>query len=137
LIASKTDPTTLTDIQRAGRFFYLQKNCFAGLVVKQHYTIRGAVSQFQPARLRPLSPQRTERLQRVQIESLPYKSVGTVDRSTTCFYMDPPYWRRKLYRHNFTRRGLRTARTAPAQNPWQVLLSWTIIPKYDGCSAAG
>ena len=32
-----TDPATLTDIQRAGRFFYLQKNSFGGLVVKHNY----------------------------------------------------------------------------------------------------
>jgi DNA adenine methylase len=32
-----TDPANLTDIQRANRFFYLQKNCFGGLIVKQDY----------------------------------------------------------------------------------------------------
>src|SRR5690349_1162547 len=35
LAASKAE--TLSDIQRAGRFFYLQKNAFGGLVVKQTY----------------------------------------------------------------------------------------------------
>jgi DNA adenine methylase len=29
-ILEQTDPSTLTDIQRAARFFYLQKNCFGG-----------------------------------------------------------------------------------------------------------
>src|SRR5580658_9938551 len=35
------NPETLTDIQRAGRFFYLQKTSFGGLVVKQkfHYGV--------------------------------------------------------------------------------------------------
>jgi DNA adenine methylase len=28
----KTPPETLTDIQRAARFFYLQKNCYGGLL---------------------------------------------------------------------------------------------------------
>src|ERR1700730_701979 len=36
-LLAKTDPATLTDIQRAGRFLYLQKNAFGGLVTKQHY----------------------------------------------------------------------------------------------------
>src|SRR6266446_6625239 len=34
---SVTDPRFLTDVQRAGRFFYLQKNCYGGLVLKRNY----------------------------------------------------------------------------------------------------
>jgi DNA adenine methylase len=36
-LLSVTKPETLTDIQRAGRFFYLQKNSFGGLVLNRHY----------------------------------------------------------------------------------------------------
>ena len=106
-LLAKTDPTTLTDIQRAGRFFYLQKNCFGGLVVKQHYHY-GVVQSpnFNPERLPTVIAKAHERLQRVQIESLPYQEIlERYDRPTTCFYMDPPYWRRKLYRHNFSDQG--------------------------------
>jgi DNA adenine methylase len=94
----------LTDIQRAGRFFYLQKNCFGGLVVKRHYHY-GVVQSpnFNPERLPAVIAKAHERLQRVQIESLPYQQIlERYDRPTTCFYMDPPYWRRKLYRYNFS-----------------------------------
>ena len=43
------------------------------------------------------------RLARVQIESLPYERVlEKYDRPTTLFYLDPPYWERKLYKFNFT-----------------------------------
>src|SRR5713101_692558 len=47
-----TDPATLTDIQRAARFFYLQKNSFGGLVVKQAYHY-GVVQRpnYTPARI--------------------------------------------------------------------------------------
>ncbi len=31
------NPDALTDIQRAARFFYLQKNAYAGLVRRRHY----------------------------------------------------------------------------------------------------
>ena len=31
------DPSLLTDVQRAGRFLYLQKTSFGGLVIKQNY----------------------------------------------------------------------------------------------------
>ena len=103
-LLAKTDPATLTDIQRAGRFFYLQKNCFGGLVVKQHYHYAVVQSpNFNPARLPEVIAKAHERLQRVQIESLPYQQIlERYDRPTTCFYMDPPYWRRKLYRYNFS-----------------------------------
>ncbi|HEX3822676.1 MAG TPA: DNA adenine methylase [Candidatus Sulfotelmatobacter sp.] len=103
-LLAKTDPTTLTDIQRAGRFFYLQKNCFGGLVLKQHYHYSVVQNpNFNPKRLPVIISQAHERLQRVQIESLPYQQIlERYDRPTTCFYMDPPYWERKLYRHNFS-----------------------------------
>jgi DNA adenine methylase len=42
------------------------------------------------------------RLARVQLECLPYEEVlKRYDRPTTLFYLDPPYFGRKLYRYNF------------------------------------
>jgi hypothetical protein len=35
----RQDPKTLSDIQRAARFFYLQKNCYGGLVNRKNFTI--------------------------------------------------------------------------------------------------
>ena len=100
----KSDPATLTDIQRAGRFYYLQKNSFGGLIVKQkfHYGITQP-SNYNPERIPEVIEQAHRRLARVQIESLPYEQIlRKYDRPTTLFYLDPPYWRRRLYRHNFT-----------------------------------
>lgn len=100
-----TNPATLTDIQRAGRFFYLQKNSFGGLILKQkfHYGVT-CPSNYNPERVPEMLAKAHERLQRVQIESLPYEQVlEKYDRPTTCFYLDPPYWERVLYRHNFTK----------------------------------
>ena len=99
-----TDPATLTDIQRAARFFYLQKNSFGGLIVRQNYHY-GVVQapNYNPIRIPELLRQTHERLRRVQIEQLPYHEViERYDRPTTLFYLDPPYYRRKLYRHNFS-----------------------------------
>jgi DNA adenine methylase len=101
---AKTDPTTLTDIQRAGRFFYLQKNSFGGLVVRQCYHY-GVIQHpnFNPERIPEIIEQTHRRLARVQIESLPYEQVlERYDRPTTVFYLDPPYWQRKLYKFNFS-----------------------------------
>src|SRR5207248_730513 len=67
------NPATLTDIQRAARFFYLQKNSFGGLVVKQkfHYGVTQAPN-YNPDRISEIIEQTHRRLARVQIESLPY-----------------------------------------------------------------
>jgi len=97
------NPAALTDIQRAARFLYLQKNAFAGLVRKRkyHYAVAGPPS-FNPARLPQLLENAHRRLERVQIECLPYGEVlDRYDRPATFFYLDPPYWGRKLYQFNF------------------------------------
>lgn len=102
-LMSATNPETLTDIQRAGRFFYLQKNSYGGLVVKPtyHYGVVKAPN-YNPRRIAEIIARTHERLQGVQIESLPYEKIlEKYDRPTTLFYLDPPYFRKLLYRHNF------------------------------------
>lgn len=97
------NPETLTDIQRAARFFYCQKNGFAGLVRNPHYHI-GVESppSFNPRRVAALIQNAHHRLARVQIECLPYEEIiRRFDRPTTLFYVDPPYLGRRLYRFNF------------------------------------
>lgn len=103
-LVTAEQPASLTDIQRAGRFFYLQKNSFGGLVVKQHYHY-GVIQRpnFNPRRIPEIIKAAHERLQGVQIESLPYEQIlERYDRPTTLFYLDPPYWQRKLYKFNFS-----------------------------------
>lgn len=102
-LLSASHPANLTDVQRAGRFFYLQKNSFGGLVLKQHYHY-GVVQRpnYSPERVPEIIGQAHRRLMGVQIESLPYEQILLkYDRPTTLFYLDPPYWGRKLYRFNF------------------------------------
>jgi DNA adenine methylase len=98
-----SNPAALTDIQRAGRFFYLQKNSFGGLILKQkfHYGVTQN-SNYNLERIPEVIEQAHHRLLRVQIESLPYEDVlERYDRPTTVFYLDPPYWGVKLYKFNF------------------------------------
>jgi DNA adenine methylase len=100
----KTNPESLTDVQRAGRFFYLQKNCFGGLVLKKnyHYGVSHRPN-YNPERIPEIIDQTHRRLMGVQIESQPYELIlKRYDRPTTLFYLDPPYWGRKLYNHNFS-----------------------------------
>ena len=102
-IMKSQNTDTLTDIQRAARFLYLQKNSFGGLVRRQDYQLAiTSLRPFNPQRLPEILDQAHERLARVQIESLPYEEIlKRFDKLETLFYLDPPYFRRKLYRFNF------------------------------------
>jgi DNA adenine methylase len=103
-LLKKTDPTTLTDIQRAARYMYLLKNAYAGLIRDPRYK-KVAVHPpgFNPERLPEIIQKAHKRLERVQIECLPYDEIlARFDRPQTLFYLDPPYWGKKLYRYNFT-----------------------------------
>jgi DNA adenine methylase len=94
----------LTDIQRAARFLYLAKNCYAGLVRRRNFAWSvSSANRFNPERVPGLIEETHHRLARVQIECLPYeKVIAHYDRPETLFYADPPYFGLKLYRHNLT-----------------------------------
>lgn len=97
-----TNPATLTDIQRAARHLYLLKNSYASLVLRLSYKCHVVQPpSFNPERIPELIEETHKRLARVQIECLPYeKLLQHFDRPQTLFYLDPPYYGRKLYRYN-------------------------------------
>jgi len=65
--------------------------------------LSSSIRNYNPDRIPEIIEQTHRRLARVQIESLPYQQIlEKYDRPTTLFYADPPYWERRLYRHNFT-----------------------------------
>ncbi|MGR8925013.1 DNA adenine methylase [Rhizobium leguminosarum] len=88
------DPATLTDLERAARFIYLQKLAFGGKVAGQNFgvsTERGA--RFNLNTLAPLLEDVHERLAGVVIENLDWlKFIDRYDRPGTLFYLDPPYF---------------------------------------------
>ena len=97
-----SNPATLTDIQRAARYLYLLRNCFASLVRNPVYH-RNVIQppSFNLKSLPELIENAHKRLERVQLECAPYEEiVRRFDRPTTLFYLDPPYWGKNLYRHN-------------------------------------
>ena len=104
------NPASLTDIQRAARFFYLQKNCYAGLVERRNYAAKVVNTPgFNPSRLPEIFDNVHQRLSRVQIEALPFQDfIPRFDGEQTLFFCDPPYWRRKLYTVNFSDDDYRT-----------------------------
>ncbi len=89
-----TRPDTLTDLQRAARFLYLQKLAFGGKVSGKNFGVNNQGSaRFDLTKLVPLLEEVHERLSGVVIENLDYKEFITrYDRPETLFYMDPPYY---------------------------------------------
>lgn len=130
-LLSNTRPETLTDIQRAGRFFYLQKNSFGGLILKRHYHY-GVTSapNYNARRIPDIIEAAHRRLQNVQVECLPYEQVlQKYDRPTTCFYLDPPYYDRYLYKQNFAERDFETLGAVLARLKGKFILSINDHPR--------
>jgi len=90
----RTDPSTLTDLERAARFLYLQRLAFGGKVAGRNFGVdatRGA--RFDVTKLGPMLEELHERLAPVVIECLPFdRFIARYDRAGTLFYLDPPYW---------------------------------------------
>ncbi|OHV11213.1 DNA adenine methylase [Kushneria phosphatilytica] len=94
LTQREIEPRHLTDIQRAARFFYLQKLAFGGRVEGQTF----GTSAVSPPRLNLLRIEEDLsaahlRLSRTLIEHLDWaECISRYDRPGTLFYLDPPYW---------------------------------------------
>lgn len=88
------DPNTLTDLERAARFLYLQRLAFGGRTKNPSFGVdyeRG--SRFNLTKLAPLLEDAHERLGGVIIENLDWAAfIDRYDRPGTLFYLDPPYW---------------------------------------------
>ena len=92
----------LTDIQRAARYYYLQRMCFGGRVRGRTF---GAAPLSRPRiNLLRMEEELSEvhlRLTRVVIENLSWdKFLKTYDKPGTFFYLDPPYYKAPHYCHN-------------------------------------
>ena len=94
---------TLTDIQRAARYFYLQRLCYGGRVNSRVFS----TSKIRPSgwnqETLPLQFQALfRRLNRTFVENLDaIDCIRRYDSENTFFYLDPPYWGIKGYAHNF------------------------------------
>lgn len=87
------DPETLTDLERAARFLYMQRLSFGGRI-EGHFGIDPArTGRFNITKLAPLLEDVHERLAGVVIENKRWQDfVRLYDRKGTLFYLDPPYW---------------------------------------------
>jgi DNA adenine methylase len=91
---AKTDPETLTDLERAARFLYLQRTAFGGKVSGKTFGVSPrSGGRFDLTKIGPMLEDLHTRLAGVVIECLPYDQfLRRYDRNDTLFYLDPPYW---------------------------------------------
>lgn len=90
----QTPEETLTDIQRAARFYYLQKMAFGGKVANQTFgTATTSAPRLNLLRIEEELSAAHLRLSRAYIEHLNREEcIRRYDRPHTLFYLDPPYW---------------------------------------------
>ena len=90
----KESPETLTDIQRAVRFYFMVKSGYGARLVNPTFSIGpGRRPRMNPYRLEEELFEVHNRLSGVYIENRPYAAViERFDRPTTFFYIDPPYY---------------------------------------------
>lgn len=88
------DPDTLTDLERAARFLYLQRLSFGGKVAGRTFGISTTgPAKFDITKLVPLLEAAHERLAGVYIECLSWRDfIDRWDRPHALLFLDPPYF---------------------------------------------
>lgn len=93
-LTNKQDPLLLTDVQRAVRYYYIQRLGFGGKTIKRTWG-QGAIRP-PSLNLETIGDVLLEthwRLRRVVIERMDACAcISKYDRPTTAFYLDPPYY---------------------------------------------
>lgn len=95
----ETRPETLTDVQRAARFFYLQQQSFGGKVAGQTFGTATTAPAINLLRIEEsLSAAHLRLASGTYIEQLDWAAcIERYDRPHTLFYADPPYWETEGY----------------------------------------
>jgi DNA adenine methylase len=93
----------LTDIQRAARYYYIQRLAFGGKVRNRTYGVQidRPAPRINILRIEEEMSAVHFRLAHVRIENLPWQQlIKRYDKPETFFYCDPPYYKAPEYKHN-------------------------------------
>jgi DNA adenine methylase len=85
---------TLTDLERAARFLYLQRLSFGGRVRAPSFGVSlGRPARFDITRLGSILEDISDRISGVIIENMPWQAImDRYDSKDSLFYLDPPYY---------------------------------------------
>lgn len=88
------DPDSLTDLQRAARFLFLQRCAFGGKISGRNFGVASdRPARFNLSTLEPDLEALHERLSGVTIMCRDFgEFITRIDGPKTLFYLDPPYW---------------------------------------------
>ncbi|MCG7520835.1 DNA adenine methylase [Ruegeria sp. Ofav3-42] len=135
----KTEPATLTDLERAARFLYLQRLAFGGRVGAVFGVSAGHSPRFSLAKLEPILDAAHERLDGVVFENLQWEEVvSRWDGAGTLFYLDPPYWggENDYGKNMFERADYERMADALSDIKGAFILSINDVPEIRECFAA-
>ncbi|HYD00423.1 MAG TPA: DNA adenine methylase [Phycisphaerales bacterium] len=132
-----TPPQTLTDVQRAARFFYLQQHAFGGKVEGQSWGTATTAPPINLLRIEENLSAAHLRLAGAYVENLGWEAcVDRYDRPHTLFYMDPPYWQTEGYGVPFPWEQYERMAARMAKLQGKAILSINDHPDIRACFAA-
>ena len=104
---------------------------YGGLVAHRNFALQVVQStHWNPERIPKLIENTARRVQNTQIESLPYEQIiRKCDRPSTFFYLDPPYYGKKLYQFNFKEEDFRELARLLAGLKGKFILSLNDVPE--------
>jgi len=99
----QVNPETLTDVQRAARYLFLQKCAFGGHITGQTFGVSTTGRpRFNLLTLESTIEKAWQRLVHVQVECKDFRDlIPRYDRPHSFFFLDPPYWKIPGYKHDF------------------------------------
>lgn len=136
----ETPPDTLTDLERAARFLFLQRTAFGGKVSGRNFGVaRDRPARFNLTTVEPMLEDLHSRLSGVVIECLDWADlIPRYDGAGTLFYLDPPYWgcENDYGKAMFSRDDFARLAGVLADIKGRFLLSLNDLPAVRACFAA-
>lgn len=88
------NPEELDELQRAVRFYYIIKNCYAGKLLSPSFTAQVTSPEgINYDKLFDVIDRVYDRIKKVRIENLEYdECIKRYDSNETFFFIDPPYY---------------------------------------------